>query len=132
MSYDKKQQIELVLRGELSTILEEKHGSPPYTQKQITNAVDFSRTEALEHITEFGFPPGSYTRGGGLADGIHLDIEDGVWKMWRSERGRPSLAYENDDPKIMQEALMDLMVYLSGLTGVIHFTAKFELSPLEW
>jgi hypothetical protein len=132
MSYDRKQQIELVLKGELRTILREKYGPPPHTTEQIRESVDFSRDKALEHIREFGFPPGSYTRGDSGADGIHLDSEKGIWKIWFSERGASDLKFENSDPEVTQEALMDLMIYLSGLVGPIHFTEKFELSPMQW
>jgi hypothetical protein len=132
MNYDITQQIELVLKGDLAELLKEKYGSPPYTSEQIKNSVDFTRAEALEHVTEFGFPPASYTKGGNQEDGIHLDKNIGMWKIWYSEKGGRQLAFENSDPELIKAALMDLMIYLSGLTGTIHFTEEFDLSPLKW
>ena len=132
MSYDKPQQIELVLKGELDDLLKEKYGPPPYTGEQIKNSVDFTRAEVLEHVRAQGFPSGSYTRGTSPKDGPHLDTINGVWKIWNSEKGCTDLEFQSSDPEVAEEALMDLMIYLSGLTGPVHFTERFELSPLEW
>ena len=132
MNFDKQNQIELVLNGDLDQILEDRYGPPPHTTDQIRNSVDFTRAEALEHVRKFGFPPGSYTKGDSPADGIHVDINDGVWRLWYSERGTTCLKFECKDSNVAKEALMDLMIYLSGMSGVVDYSEKFELSPLKW
>ena len=127
----KTRQIELVLKGKLRTILAEKYGPRPHTTEQIRNSIDFTREEALEQILKSGFPPGSYTRGSSGSDGIHLDKNENVWEIYHQERGVDDLRFESLDPDETREALMDLMIYLSGLTGLVEFEPTFNNSIVK-
>ena len=127
----KKRQIELVLKGELRTILAEKYGARPHTTEQIRNSIDFTREEALEQVIKHGFPPGSYTRGARGSDGIHLDKDENIWEIYHQDRGGVDLRFESADPDETREALMDLMIYLSGLTGIVEFKPTFNNSIVK-
>ena len=131
MKHSRNQQIEAVLKGSFSELLEECYGNPPYTPSAIREVVDFSWDEALDSVTNGGFPSGSYTRGDSGADGIHLESKDGLWVMYFQEKNTESLRFESSDANEVRESLMGLMIYLSGLIGPINFTKNFELSVVK-
>ena len=110
MKHSRVQQIEAVLKGNLSELLEEYYGNPPYRPSTIREVVDFSWDEALDSVKNEGFPSGSYTRGRSGADGIHLESRDGLWVAYLQEKNTESLRFESSDANEVRESLMGLMI----------------------
>jgi hypothetical protein len=125
------QTINLVLTRRLPRLLEELYGGPPYSREQIMQAFPISRSTVLDYVKENGFPKGSYIVGESGEDGIHVEKKGTHWYLYKQERGFQSLAFECDDKSKLIEAMVDLMVYLSGATGPIEFSSSFQLSPMD-
>ena len=120
-------EIQSVLRGEVFDILREKIGNPPYTAETIRRAINFSWDEALQCVTKYGFPNGSYVKGASGADGIHLEMHEGKWEVYFQDKGVKSLRFTSSDSAEIREGLLGLMIYTSGLLGPIEFSSGFYL-----
>ncbi len=75
----------------------------------------------MNHIAESGFPPGSYSRGSGPEDGVHLVTDGEELVVYIQERGIPLNEFRTKSQTAAHEAMVDLILGSAGLGGVVEF-----------